>query len=149
MPDRIKQRQYNKFSMPEAKHYEVMLANCHPNARKIRVRGQVVFDLVDDGDVDLTKDSISVLVSVACLVFVVLTILTVRVNLGTRADFEQSHYGLVPDEEETNDAAPESPPRASEDDVARGEEEDRFRDEDNSEAGEHGNVLGMTQATIV
>lgn len=153
MPDRIKQRQYNKFSVPEARHFEVMLANCNPNARKIRVRGQVVFEVVDADVSDLTSESLSVLVSVACLVFLVLTILTVRVNLGTRATFEQTHYGLVPDIDEEEDGEPESPSTDDHEGMSSTDNEgvgdDLFQDEEVSEVGEHGNSSRMAQATIV
>lgn len=134
--------------MPEAKHYEVMLANCHLQGRKIRVSGQVVFDLVDDDVYSLTKESLTVLISVAAVVFVVFTILTVRVNMGTRADFERAHYGLVPNDEEpeegTGDHTEEEQPQEQ-------NEEEPFQDEgiQEQQRGERVNLSMMTQATIV
>ena len=142
MPDRIKQRQYNKIHMPEAKHYEVMLANCAANGRKVRVSGQVVFDLVDDDVDSLTRQSLTILVSVAAVVFCLFVILTVRVNMGTRSDFEQAHYGLVPDDDE------DEQPAAAED-AATQNEEDRFEDEGIREPRELSGLSRMTQATIV
>ncbi len=143
MPDRIKQRQYNKIRMPETKHYEVMLANCAANGRKVRVSGQVVFDLVDDGVDSLTRQSLTVLVSVAAVIFCLFVILTVRVNMGTRADFERAHYGLVPDDDDDEAAAPED---------AREQQEtsdDTFEDEGIQEPREPAGLSRMTQATIV
>jgi hypothetical protein len=65
--------------------------------------GQVVFDVIDgDGPMDdLTSGSMTILVSVAVLVFAVMTILAVRVNWGTQADFERLQYGLVPNNDES------------------------------------------------
>jgi hypothetical protein len=103
MPDRIKQKRDNHFSMPKNRPYEVMLANCHRKGRHIHVMGQVVFDVIDgDGPMDdLTSGSMTILVSVAVLVFAVMTILAVRVNWGTQADFERLQYGLVPNNDES------------------------------------------------
>eukprot|EP00537_Pseudo-nitzschia_pungens_P014035 CAMPEP_0172387178 /NCGR_PEP_ID=MMETSP1061-20121228/4539_1 /TAXON_ID=37318 /ORGANISM="Pseudo-nitzschia pungens, Strain cf. pungens" /LENGTH=393 /DNA_ID=CAMNT_0013116749 /DNA_START=263 /DNA_END=1441 /DNA_ORIENTATION=+ len=95
MPDRIVQTKAARFHVPRDKHYEVLLANCHPRGKNLRVGGQVVFDLVASGDEtigDLTPLAIVVLVAVAVVVFGVLTVLAVRVNWGTRSDFERELY---------------------------------------------------------
>lgn len=144
MPARIKQNESGKFSMPKNRHYEVMLANCHERGRRIHVRGQVVFDLVD-GEApvtNLTATSLTILVSVAFTVFALLTILAIRINWGTRADFEYEQYGLLPG----NDGELESP---TDDSVGTENEvgDDQFEDEDGTaEVVEHTIV---TQTTIV
>eukprot|EP00536_Pseudo-nitzschia_multiseries_P018272 jgi/Psemu1/70493/estExt_Genemark1.C_23270002 len=89
------------FSVPTSgQHYEVLLANCDPNGKTIRVRGRVVFDLLDDRDDEnqilpagAGAGAIAILVGVAALVFAILSVLAVRVNRGTRSDFEREVYG--------------------------------------------------------
>mmetsp|Transcript_10558 Transcript_10558/g.20874 ORF Transcript_10558/g.20874 Transcript_10558/m.20874 type:complete len:325 (+) Transcript_10558:107-1081(+) len=97
MPDQVKQYRSAKFSVPKNKHYEVILANCHQRGRNVCVSGQVVFDLMGGNTMfnNLTAKSVTILTSVAVMVFFALTILAVRVNRGTRSDFEQDLYGLV------------------------------------------------------
>ena len=106
MPSRIKQHKYNKFSMPESRRYDVMLANCHNHGRHVHVMGKVVFDVVDDDATvnNLTGESLTILVLVAFAVFALLTILAVRINWGTQADFDEQRYGLVPDTDDEGEA---------------------------------------------
>lgn len=141
MPDRIKQNKHSKFSMPQDRHYEVMLANCHERGRRVHVMGQVVFNLVDSDAIveNLTSESSTILGLVAFAVFALLTILAIRINWGTRADFEQQRYGLVPDtdNEQVNPTDNDASAPDNEEEVA------------DSEVDEYGNSSGVTQATIV
>jgi hypothetical protein len=149
MPDRITQHKYSKFSMPKERNYEVLLANCHEKGRHIHVVGQVVFDLVNTDTVvnNLTAGSMTILVSVAFMVFAFLTIVVIRINWGTRADFEQEQdYGLVPD----NDGDEEESPTDLHFGTLNEEENDRIEDgEANPEVEERGNLSRVTQATII
>jgi len=141
MPDRIKQFKSSKFSMPKNHHYEVMLANCNEKGRHIHVTGQVVFDLVDTESTvnNLTAESLTILVSVAFLVFTLLTILAIRINWGTRSDFEHNQYGLVSDN--------------NEDDNNEDDERESLTDDNESsqseEEGHQNDEIESMQATIV
>ena len=155
MPDQVKQYRSARFSVPKDKHYEVMLANCHQRGRNVHVSGQVIFDLVG-GDADatfnnLTAESVTILTSVAVLVFFVLSILAVRVNWGTRSDFEQDIHGLVSstddddngngngngndDEGETEEEEQQQSPQTSgdTDGILLDEYEDEYQEDDNRE----------------
>ena len=130
MQDRIKQRKTARFSGTKERHYEVVLANCHRHGRNVRVNGQVVFDLVETESIanNLTRGSAAILSSVALVVFLALSVLAVRVRLGTRSDFERELYGLVPSTDDDGDVAGEGEPREPT------EVEDQYED-DNDERG--------------
>jgi hypothetical protein len=89
MPNHIKS---GKFHVPKDRYYEVMLANCNQNGQHVHVSGQVVFDF-QEGSVQLTNSSLALLISLAFTVFISLSLLAVRINWGTRADFEYSLSG--------------------------------------------------------
>ena len=97
MPDRIKHRKNYKFTVPKNRHCEVMLANCNRKGRRMHVAGQVVFELVEGDAVinNLTAESLMFLLSLAFMVFALLTSLAIRINWGTRSDFEEAHYAIV------------------------------------------------------
>jgi len=163
MPDRIKQYKNSKFSMPKNRHYEVMLANCHEKGRHLHVMGQVVFDLVDGEAAvnNLTATSLTILVSVALTVFGLLTILAIRINWGTRSDFEQEQYGLVPDSDEGGQESSLDPDNGEDEQESPigsnvstdNEDEEDIIDDDsdgaNPEVVELGFSLRVMRATIV
>jgi hypothetical protein len=91
MPDYITSKA-GKFSFPQKRYYEVMIANCNEkNEQTIHVTGQVVFDFVEYGSTPLTIRSLSILMSMAFCVFVILSMLAIRINCGTRSDFYSHH----------------------------------------------------------
>lgn len=143
MPDHITQHKSRKFSMPKERHYEVILANCHEKGRHIHITGQVVFDLLDTEATinNLTPGSFTILMSVGFMVFALFTILAIRINWGTRVDFEQEQYGLVlpyNDGDEEDFGTPNE------------EENDRIEDDEaNPEVGERVNLSRVTQASII
>lgn len=104
MPTHIKNA---KFSVPEKRFYEVILANCNGKGQRVHVSGQVVFDF-EYGIYQLTGKSMVILMSVAFFVFVCLSTLAIRISCGTRSDFESRRLGRhvrVPTED--NDAIEE------------------------------------------
>ena len=149
MPDRIKQFKSGKFSVPKNRHYEVMLANCHPKGRHIHVTGQVVFDVMDGDATNLTTESLTILVSVAFFVFLFLTILSIRINWGTRADYEYGRFGLVSiaEEEEDEQEQDEELSQTYDNDSMYNDEDDQ--EDDDAESGGHSLLLRVEQATIV
>jgi hypothetical protein len=144
MPDHITQHKYRKFSMPKERHYEIILANCHEKGRHIHITGQVVFDLLNTEAVvnDLTAGSFTILMSVGFVVFALFTILVIRINWGTQADFEQGQYGLVP--YNSGEEEDFGTPNADEEEI------DRIEDDDaNPEVGERANLSRVAQASII
>jgi len=117
-----------KFQVPKDRYYEVMLANCNQNGQHVHVSGQVVFEF-QDGPVQLTNGSLALLISLAFTVFISLSILAVRINWGTRADFEYSRFASPPEQVVPTD-------NTDEDD----QEEDDGEDDDD----EHGETERVT-----
>ena len=129
-------------------HYEVMLANCNQKGRQIHVVGQVVFDVVDSDAVvnNLTAESLTILVSLASMVFALLTILAVRVNLGTRADFEHAQYLIV----SGNDEDGEETRSGGDDETMNEDEEGQIDDnETNQDLNEDGFLSRGIQTTVL
>lgn len=119
-----------KFHVPKDRYYEVMLANCNQNGQHVHVSGQVVFEF-QDGPVQLTNGSLALLISLAFTVFISFSILAVKINWGTRADFEYSRFASPSEQVVPTD-------NTDEDD----QEEDDGEDDDD----EHGET---ERATIV
>ena len=140
MPDRIKRSKNKKFSMPKNRHYEVMLAHCNEKGRHLHVMGQVVFDLVDSDAVvnNLTAQSLTILVSLAFAVFALLTVLAIRINLGTRADFEHAQYSIL----SGNGEVEQDTPTGDDNGTSNEDEEDQIgNSETDQEPGEHATIL--------
>ena len=96
----------------------------------------------------LTAQSLAILVSMALFVFLLLTMLAIRINWGTRADYEYERYGLLSDtteEEEQQLSQTDDDNRSNTIDYH--EEGDQEEDED-TESGEHNPSLRIEQATI-
>jgi len=105
MPNHVKQG--GKFSVPKGRYYEVLLANCKQEGQHVHVAGQVLFDF-QDGPVEITNGSFAILTALAFLVFLSLSILAIRIDWGTRADYEYgrgfvSHEQLPTDDTEEDD----------------------------------------------
>ena len=148
MPDRLHAKN-GKFSVPNAnRNYEVMLANCHQQGRHMRVTGQVVFDLdYNDATANLTTESLAILISTALLVFLLLTMLAIRINWGTRADYEYERYGgfvsITTEEEEDEEQS------QTDDDDNRNNTIDYHDEDEDTESEEHSLSLRIEQATLV
>jgi hypothetical protein len=84
MPTHVKN---GSFTIPvENRNYEVMIANCNDNGRKVTISGQIVFDVGDDtfglslfSEVKLTLVALGI-----CLVF---SIFSIRIRRETLADY--------------------------------------------------------------
>jgi hypothetical protein len=89
MPRHVKN---GSFTIPvENRNYEVMIANCNEHGRKVTLSGQVEFDFGDNPS-GLTIESEVKLTLVALGICIFFSILSIRIRLGTQADY---NYHLV------------------------------------------------------
>jgi hypothetical protein len=89
--DRLDVEESEIFVPTGGRTFEVMIANCNKQGREINLFGQVVFDSIllnNDGSIngiDIISEIHLVIFALAvCLFF---TLCTVRIHLGTRADY--------------------------------------------------------------
>jgi hypothetical protein len=91
-----------RFPVPEKNHnFEVMIANCNQNGRRVSLSGQVVFEIDDDPLTKLSVASEVKLTLVALAVCMIFTMLSVRVRRGTYSDYI---YRLANVEEDRTDS---------------------------------------------
>lgn len=107
MPEHIKK---GKLEVSEKnQNFEVMIANCNPNGRRISLSGQVVFEIGDDPLVSLSLVSELKLTLVALAVCLFFSLFSIRVRMGTQADH---NYRLANPEEDPSDSQQiQLPPR--------------------------------------
>jgi len=153
MPNHVKNG--GTFSVPKNKYYEVMIANCNQSGQHVHVTGQVVFDFQENGYAgsgELTNTTFALLVSLACMVFLTFSLLSVRINWGTRADFERtrgffvsvhSQHSHVHDHDDTqvptveNDDTSDEEDQQEPDQVHEEAEEEEGNDDDYNDEREH------------
>ncbi len=98
MPEHIKK---GKLLVSEKnQNFEVMIANCNPNGRRVSLSGQVVFEIDDDPLINLSFMSEVKLTLVALAVCMIFSLLSIRVRMGTQADH---NYRLANPEEDPAD----------------------------------------------
>ena len=87
MPSHIKHSS-GIFKVPvKNRNYDVMIANCNENGRRVQLAGQVVFDF-EDNFAPLTSGSLTILTMIAVAVCLVLSLLSIKIERGTRSDWE-------------------------------------------------------------
>jgi len=92
MPVHIKN---GKIKVPvKDRSYDILIANCNENGRHIQLTGQVVFDL-DDDYITLTAGSLTILTLVAFAVCLFFSLLSVRIERGTHADWEYQQFRRI------------------------------------------------------
>lgn len=83
------------FKVPvQDRNYNVMLANCNENGRSVSLTGQVVFDF-EENLTPITFHTLTVLTSVALMVCLFFSCLSIKVDRGTRADWEYQRFQNV------------------------------------------------------
>ncbi|KAG7372102.1 hypothetical protein IV203_018245 [Nitzschia inconspicua] len=83
------------FKVPiQNRNYNVMLANCNDNGRPVSLRGQVVFDF-EENYTPITPRSLTVLTSVALMVCLLFSCLSIKIDRGTRAHWEYQRFQNV------------------------------------------------------
>lgn len=87
MPSHIA-KSSDRFTIPvQNRNYDVMIANCNGEGRRISLSGQVVFDFQND-IAPITPKSLALLTFVALSVCLMFTLLSIKIDRGTRADWE-------------------------------------------------------------
>jgi hypothetical protein len=90
MPSHIKSN--GTFKVPvQNRNYNVMLANCNDQGRSVSVTGQVVFDF-DENLTPITPKTLTVLTSVALAICLLFSALSIKIDRGTRADWEYRRF---------------------------------------------------------
>jgi hypothetical protein len=94
MPSNIKKNSGTfKVPVPD-KNFNVMLANCNDNGRPVSLTGQVVFDF-EENFTPITPYSLTLLTSVALFVCLCFSCLSIKIDRGTRADWEYQRFQNV------------------------------------------------------
>jgi hypothetical protein len=131
MPSHIK-RSAGTFKVPiQNRYYDVMIANCNEHGRRIQLAGQVVFAFEDNLTPILTARSLTILTTVAFAVCLVLSLLSIKIERGTRSDWEYQQFHNVEVEREEQERA-------------------RLRDENDSseDSGEEPDQVELRPATV-
>ena len=100
MPSHIK-RSAGTFQVPvKNRNYDVMIANCNENGRRVMLKGQVVFDFQEKNFTPLTSGSLTILTTVAFAVCLILSLLSIKIERGTRSDWEYQRFQSIEAERE-------------------------------------------------
>jgi hypothetical protein len=92
MPSHIKSGSATfKVTSPN-RSYDVMIANCNDHGRHVHLTGGVVFSIDADDSLNITPGSLCLLTAVALGVCLLCSFLTIRIDRGTRADWEYQQF---------------------------------------------------------
>jgi hypothetical protein len=90
------------FKVPvQDRNYNVILANCNDKGRPVSVTGQVVFDF-EESFTPVTPRTLIILTSVALAICLFFSALSIKIDRGTRADWEYrrfQNFGVLQEEQ--------------------------------------------------
>jgi hypothetical protein len=80
------------FKVPvQNRNYNVMLANCNEKGRPVSVSGQVDFDF-EENFTPITPRTVTILTFVALAICILFSALSIKIDRGTRADWEYRRF---------------------------------------------------------
>jgi hypothetical protein len=89
MPKNVKKKKAALLHKDQT--YNILFANCNTEGRNVYISGQVVLDY-NEHPMDLSFQSVMILVTIALSICSLFTVLSVRVHSGTRADYQYERF---------------------------------------------------------